>query len=49
MEASATLGGGGGSISLKTWVLGEAGHAPFKLYPSICLTTEENHGKPQLR
>jgi hypothetical protein len=27
--------------------LGKAGRAPFELYPGICLTTEEKHGKPQ--
>jgi hypothetical protein len=26
---------------------GEAGHARLQLYPGICLTTEEEHGKPQ--
>jgi hypothetical protein len=25
----------------------KAGRAPFVLYPGICLTTEEKHGKPQ--
>jgi hypothetical protein len=37
----------GGSLRLKTSVIGEAGRAPFELYPGICLTTEEKHGKPQ--
>jgi hypothetical protein len=27
-------------------VIGEAGCAPSELYPDICLTTEEKHGKP---
>jgi hypothetical protein len=27
--------------------LGKAGRATFELYPGICLTTEEKHGKPQ--
>jgi hypothetical protein len=27
-------------------MIGEGGRAPFELYPGICLTTEEKHGKP---
>jgi hypothetical protein len=39
--------GKGESLFLKASVIGEAGRAPFELYPDICLTTEEKHGKPQ--
>jgi hypothetical protein len=28
-------------------MVGEGGHAPFELYPGICLITEEKQGKPQ--
>jgi hypothetical protein len=41
------LGEGGKSLRLKASVIGEAGRAPFELYPGICLATEEKHEKPQ--
>jgi hypothetical protein len=34
-----------GSPWLKASVIGEAGRPPFELYPGICLTSEEKHGK----
>jgi hypothetical protein len=43
------LEGGGESLQLKTSMIREAGHAPFELYPGICLTTEEKHRKPRSR
>jgi hypothetical protein len=46
LKASA-IGGGGGSLRLMVSVIGEAGFAPFELYPGICFTTEEKHGNPQ--
>jgi hypothetical protein len=32
------------SLRLKASVIGEAGRAPFELYPGICLTTEDKQG-----
>jgi hypothetical protein len=37
----------GGITSAEGLRDGEAGRAPFQLYPGIHLTTEEKHGKPQ--
>jgi hypothetical protein len=37
----------GESIWLRASVIGGAGPCPFQLYPGICFTTEEKHGKPQ--
>jgi hypothetical protein len=39
-------GGGGGILAEGLPDCGLVGHAPFELYPGICLTTEEKHGKP---
>jgi hypothetical protein len=40
-------GGGGDHFGWRPPWLGAAGRATFQLYPAICLTTEEKHGKPQ--
>jgi hypothetical protein len=40
------MGGGGNKVSVRPTWLGNAGRAPFELYPGIYLTTQENHRKP---
>jgi hypothetical protein len=35
------------SLWLQATVAGRLGRAPFELYPGICITIEEKHGKPQ--
>lgn len=37
----------GGSFGLKASVIGVGRQCPIELYPGICLTSEENHGKLQ--